>query len=413
MHPAVALVSPILLWFWYRCLARKRLLENVPTSKVKGVFLGQVEVKGRAVPIDALRSYLAEAACVFYRYTVKERWSRTVTETDSEGKTRTRHESGWRTVAEGGEDPPFLLRDRTGEIRVDPGGAEVQATTVFDETVGRRDPLYYAKGPSDAVWDSDHRRRFREEAIEVGARVYVLGTARQRDDVVAPEIARSRHPDDVYLISTGGEERLRSGYGWKAGFALVGAGVTAGFGAAAAGPEVLTGALIAFAVAVAVGYAVLVRNGLVSVRERAEMARSLIDVELRRRHVLIPRLAGVVRAYADYEKTTQEDVVAARRGDPGSQTRALRALFALAEDYPELKAAENFRRLHDELVDTEDRIALAREFHNATVTALNNRIETLPDSLIAKLTAFRPGALFEAEGFERTAAKSDLGGKDA
>jgi LemA protein len=77
------------------------------------------------------------------------------------------------------------------------------------------------------------------------------------------------------------------------------------------------------------------------------------------------------------------------------------ALPYLAERYPDLKAAPAFARLHDELVDTEDRIAFAREFFNATVTALNNRRETMPDALVAKLTGLRRGEYFAAERFER------------
>ncbi len=393
---------------WYYALSRKRLLENVPTSKVKGVFIGQVEVKGRAVPIPVLRSYLAECACVYYSYGIEERWSRTVTRTDSDGKTSTHRQSGWTTVGRGGEDPPFLLRDRTGELRIDPDGAEVHGSTVFDETVGMFDPIYFDKGPIESVGDSDHRRRFREEAITVGERVYVLGTARQREDIVAPEIARNRHRNDVYLVSTRSEDQIARGYGWMACGAFIVSGGAAGFAGASGGPQFLIGALIAFFAAAFVAYSVLVRNGLVSVRERAEMAKSLIDVQLRRRHVLIPRLATVVRAYAEYEKSTHKEIVEARTNDAESQTRALRSLLALVENHPELKAADNFRELHEELVDTEDRIALAREFHNKTITALNNRIETMPDALIANLTRFRAGNLFEATGFERTAARVTL-----
>ncbi len=405
----MGLASLVLLWLWYHAASRKRLLENVPTSKIRGVFLGQVEVKGRAVALDPMRSYLAQTSCVYFRYRVEELWSRLVTTRDQEGKTTTSTESGWSTVSRGGAAPSFLLRDRTGELRIDPDGADVHGTTVFDETVGMFDPLYYSKGPAEAVADSDHRRRFTEEAIQVGERVYVFGTARQREDIVAAEIAASdKYDDDVFLISTRSEDQIARRYGWTAVISLIMSGLAAWATVAKSGPNVVLGVMAGFAASVLAAYGVLVHSSLVSVRERAAMARSLIDVQLRRRHVLIPQLAEVVRAAAHYEKTVQSDVAAARASDAASQTQALRSMFALVEAYPDLKSSPNFRQLHDELIDAEDRIALAREFHNKTVTTLNNRIETLPDALIAGLTRFKPGRLFTAESFERTAVRVEL-----
>ena len=125
---------------------------------------------------------------------------------------------------------------------------------------------------------------------------------------------------------------------------------------------------------------VLVYNGLVSVRQRVEMSQSMLDVQLRRRHVLVPRLQACVEAIAGHERSVQEQVAGMRaRGD----------VIALVEDYPDLNANENFRRLSDELIDTEDRIALAREFVNNSVTAHNLRVETMPASIVAKLTGFK------------------------
>src|SRR5438874_24473 len=94
---------------------RRRLIDNLPTCKTTGVFIGLVELKGSAETQEPLTSYLAEEACVLYQWTVEEHWSRTVTETytDSDGKTqtRTRNESGWTTVGKGREISPFYLQD--------------------------------------------------------------------------------------------------------------------------------------------------------------------------------------------------------------------------------------------------------------------------------------------------------------
>jgi len=434
------LIALALLFWGLRSLRRKRLIENVPTSKVKGVFMGLNEVKGHARSDDPLTSYLAGVTCVYYDWKVEEHWSRTVTYTDSKGRKETRHESGWKTVASGGEEPPFDVEDDTGRLRVVPRGAEIQAAGVFDQTCGRSHPLYYGKGPSGAVSDSDHRRRFTEHAIRVGARVYVIGCARMRKDKVEPEIARDRDAE-LFLISTRSEEQIVAGYGYATIFPLL-FGLAAaflfpvgfslerahGFGDALQRemPHCLAVAGGYFG-AIALYYLVLVYNGLAEVRRRAEMAWSMIEVQLKRRHDLIPQLVEVVKGYAKHEEETQRLAAALRteaprrgrrrralreaatRGDEAAESgRALRQVVALAESYPELKADQLFLRLQRELVDTEDQIAFAREFYNGTVKAMNIRRETMPDALVAKLTGFRPGTFFAAKGFERASVRVEL-----
>lgn len=188
---AVALVS---LALSLRAARHQFLVDNLPTSKTSGVFIGLVELKGKAEAEQPLTSYLAEASCVYYRYTVQERWSRTVTEsyTDSDGRTQTRNkdESGWKKVDEGGiYNAPFYLKDDRGEIRILPRGAKVEPQTVFSRSCGPSDPVYYDKGPSEAITDSDNVREFKEEAIRLHAPLFVVGRARQRADIVAAEIA--------------------------------------------------------------------------------------------------------------------------------------------------------------------------------------------------------------------------------
>jgi hypothetical protein len=209
-----------LLWWGFHSLKRKRLIENVPTSKVKGVFLGLNEVKGRAHRDEPFLSYLAQRHCVYYRYEVKERWSRTEHYTDSEGRSKTRTNSGWKTVASHEERRPFQLIDSTGALRVVPHRAEISADKVFDEHCSRHDPLYYGKGPSSSISNSDHRRHFVEHAIPLDARIYVLGPARLRDDKVEPEIAWERGAE-LFLISTKGERQLKRGYTTGAFFKLL------------------------------------------------------------------------------------------------------------------------------------------------------------------------------------------------
>lgn len=233
---AAGVLALLSLWAALRANRRRRLLDNLPTSKTTGVFLGLVELKGTAESEAPLTSYLAEIPCVFHRWRVEEHWSRTVTETytDAQGKTRTRtrRESGWHTVAEGGQSQTFYLKDDCGVIRIHPEGARVEAARVFERIVRRGDPLYYGKGPIRAVAHSDHRRRFIEEAIPLHAPLYVMGRAREREDVVAPEIAADKEAP-MFLISTRDEKAVSRGmairyWAWLVMGGLLAAGGTVG-----------------------------------------------------------------------------------------------------------------------------------------------------------------------------------------
>jgi LemA protein len=156
-------------------------------------------------------------------------------------------------------------------------------------------------------------------------------------------------------------------------------------------------------------YGILTFNSLVRLRTRSEEGFSDIDVQLKRRHDLIPNLVETVKGYAAHERQTFENVTAARsraveaRG-PEAQaqaenalTGALRQLFAVAEAYPELKASQNFIELQDELTDTEDKIQAARRFYNMTVRDLNIKIQSFPASAVARMGNFGQREFFEME----------------
>ncbi len=164
--------------------------------------------------------------------------------------------------------------------------------------------------------------------------------------------------------------------------------------------------------------AVILFNRLVNDRNRVRAAWSDIDVQLTRRHDLVPRLVETVKAYAGYERATLEAVtvlrnqsVAARRlADKAGLEDQLEAgvhkLIVLAEAYPDLKANQNFLELQKELVEVEDHLQYARRFYNGAVRILNTRVETFPDVIIANLLQFRPAEYFEAD--ERTAPEVKL-----
>lgn len=412
-----------------RAGTRRRLIDNLPTSKTTGVFIGLVELKGTAETSGPLTSYLAEGACVYFSWSIEERWSRIVTETetDSDGKTRTtiRHESGWTKVAGDGATIPFFLQDDCGIVLIRPEGAKIEPVTVFRETCGPSNALYYGKGPPGAVSDSDHVRRFNEIAIPLHAMLYVMGQARERTDVVAPEVAADPHVP-IFLVSTRSEQEVSSGFKWSfRGWGVVGmllavAGVVVrdamlGLELDVRWPLYVAAAAAYLAVA-GLGWTWMVFNSLVELRQRVRQAWAQVDVQLKRRHDLIPNLIEIVKGLRDHEQHVQTELAALRSqaqatppGVAGPDFRALKGtVVAIAERYPELKADTTFANLHRNLVDTEQRIALARGYFNDIATHFNTRLETVPDRYVAGLAAMRPQALLQADEFERAPVKVDF-----
>ena len=165
--------------------------------------------------------------------------------------------------------------------------------------------------------------------------------------------------------------------------------------------------LIVLALWVALTY-----NSLIVLRNRAKEAWSDIDVQLRRRYDLIPNLVETVKGYASHEKSVFENVTKARAnaisaeqsGDPQKMAEAenflsgtLKSLFAVVENYPDLKASNNFMELQRELRDTEDKIQASRRFYNTNVRDLNIKTEVFPANIVANLFGFSKMSFFEIE----------------
>ncbi len=157
--------------------------------------------------------------------------------------------------------------------------------------------------------------------------------------------------------------------------------------------------IIYVVIALLVLWMVFIYNGLVRLKTRSKEALSDIDVQLRRRYDLIPNLVETVKGYAAHESGVFERVTAARSkamqatgqakaGAEDALSGALKSLFAVAENYPQLKANENFAKLQDELTDTEDKIQAARRFYNGMVRDLNARVQTFPSNIIAGIFHF-------------------------
>ncbi|MDD5164875.1 MAG: LemA family protein [Patescibacteria group bacterium] len=162
-------------------------------------------------------------------------------------------------------------------------------------------------------------------------------------------------------------------------------------------------------------------NGLITWHNRVNESWSDIDVQLKRRYDLIPNLVNAVKGYAAHEKETFENVTQARTQAMGAQTMsqkaeaedgltgALKTLFAVAENYPQLRASENFQKLQDELTDTENKIQASRRFYNSNARDFNVKCEVFPSNLIAGKLGFKTVEFFELkEEAARTAPKVEF-----
>jgi LemA protein len=164
-------------------------------------------------------------------------------------------------------------------------------------------------------------------------------------------------------------------------------------------------------VAVVVFFIIMTYNGLVRVRNQVKNAWAQIDVQLKRRHDLIPNLVETVKGYAQHERQTLDSVTQARNlaqqavgKGVGAQSKAegelsgaLSRLLMVVENYPDLKANQNFLALQEELTSTENKISFSRQFYNDSVYGLNNKIQMFPSNLVAGMTGFKEGEFFEVE----------------
>lgn len=170
------------------------------------------------------------------------------------------------------------------------------------------------------------------------------------------------------------------------------------------------------AVAIVIGLMIMfIYNSLVALRQTVKNAWAQIDVQLKRRHDLIPNLVNTVKSYAAHEKETLERVVAARAAATsaklptdaikaeGELSSALARLLAVAESYPDLKANQNFLSLQEELISTENKISFSRQFYNDSVTRYNTKIETFPTVIFAGMLGFKSEVLFETNDSEKQA----------
>ncbi len=175
--------------------------------------------------------------------------------------------------------------------------------------------------------------------------------------------------------------------------------------------------ILVLVVIAVVGFVWFVYNSLIVAKMRVSEAFSQIDVQLKRRTDLIPNLVETVKGYAKHEKELFEKVTEARaslvsakgpaeKADANNQlTQGLKSIFAVAENYPDLKASKNFMELQEELSDTENKIAYSRQFYNSTVMDYNTKLTIFPNVFLARMFNLKPAEFFGATETERQAVK--------
>jgi len=182
---------------------------------------------------------------------------------------------------------------------------------------------------------------------------------------------------------------------------------------------IATWLILVIIAAVLVLAVVFIYNSLIKLRVRVKNAWAQIDVQLKRRYDLIPNLISAVKGYMKHEKGVLEEVTKARtslmsgsidkRAKASNQiTEALKSIFAVAENYPQLKANENFMQLQEELSGTESKIAYSRQFYNDSVMSYNESLQVFPKNLFAKMFGFKQEEFFGTEEKERKNVKVEF-----
>lgn len=407
------LIALLALGAWHHFRGQRRLLEDVPTSKAAGITLGLTELAGTVACSEVAISPHGQTECAYWR----QEWF--VEDTDNNGRKTWRKDG----TKEGGRRQIDLV-DETGSVRVWIRDAQLDIPLVYSG-----EPYDTTMGPSADEGlrafslrssTSTRRRKVKEYTLDIDADAYVIGTAFLPDNEALAQIGPD--PDEIapFIVSTRGEANVQRA---SSVAALIAAAVAIIAASAAAvawvdGPalfdrtvsarDIQIGTAVAGAALMVWLMAVLglVRayNGLVRVKNRADKAWSLLRVETTRRHDLVPQLLATTKGYAAHEQQLHQQVTQLRFAFDGdipegpsdaavadldsrlqSETSAITRLLALAEAYPDLQADHGFRTLHDQLVVTEDRIALARHFYNESIERLKSRGETFPNSSIVWL----------------------------
>ncbi len=376
-----------------RSIRIKRWIENIPTSKTKGVVYGISEVKGTVqMPpgIEPLKSPLTSTNCSGYQYIVQER--------RGSGKN-----SRIVTLVNETEFVPFFCQDEEGSLLIDANESE----TIISKTTSRY----------------EGKKRLTEHRLEIDSPVYAIGPVivnPRTHNTLMMAADPSFNSHTPFIISDFPEEEVinRKASG---GFLTLNIGLNC-FMLASLGLIGLAGAFgttsylsagLAPVVYFLLLFAIIIYNDLIFLRERCRSMWSNIDVALKKRFDLLPSLVEIVKGYLGHEKSLQEDLTRIRRSaeetdlavSTNSQKLAvegsiLSRIFALREAYPDLKGSTTATDLFSKIKDLEDEIALMRAGYNHAVEIYNTRIQSFPEFILAKAFKFAPMPFFHSEDRE-------------
>ncbi len=366
-------------------IKRKRWIENIPTVSTKGVVYGVNEIKGEVVVPEGqepLYGPLSGQPCSYYHYLVEEK--------RGSGK-----KSSWVTIEDDRRGQKFFCRDKEGDIEVDP-----EASDVICRTRSAR---------------KKSRRRYTEKRLPVGAKAYVLGNA-----VVDPQshdhlvIAGSDDKTMPFIVSDYSEDELiarKATVGFLLinlglnGFMLIGLSLTGFMGDF--GPTAFLAAAITPVLYLMALVLVLMYNDMVFLRRRCNAMWGNIDVALKRRFDLLPRLVDIAKAYLEHERDVQQQL--SRLRSSGSQLTSGEAetmseasesvmsqLVGVVEAHPDLKANETMSDLMRRVRDIEDDVAFIREGYTHAVEIYNTRIRRFPEVIMAGALGFRAQSFLNA-----------------
>jgi len=362
-------LAAVFVWLGFGTVKKKRLIENIPTTPAAGVAYGLSELLGAAVPrsnTTPLQGPLSEAECLYYHYVITER--------RGSGKNA-------RTVTILNEKKllPFILQDLSGEISVLPDGADFLCNKKTSRTIGRQTHV--------------------ERRIECNDAVYVLGTAVPDPETGERLVITQGETKNFYLISNLSEigvllHKARVAFAWlTAGmnmaticalalFTWMGGLNALAYSLAAGGPAVYAIGLLG----------VLMFNDLVFLRQRTRMTWSNIEVALKKRYDLVDRIQTVVAEYLRHESETQTAMTSLRGT---SDVRG--GLFALQENYPDLKASPVMQQISSALIRVENELSFMRDGFNNAVERYNTRRGHFPEVLLARAFVFKEAAFWSGD----------------
>ena len=378
---AIGLFGIVLFtWRGLKSIGTKRTIENVPTSPIEGAVYGLTELKASVSSAGQegyLNGPLTNRDCVFYRYKVEKR-------TRSGRKKKKK----WKTIKDEKKAVPFVCEDGTGEMYVDPEGAECIGTNRKRRRRGSK--------------------RYTEWIIGPGDDVYALGETTVNPETHDDLMMCQDDEKAPFIVAGITEEKLKHRKAF-AGFMLLSVGIVATMigGMGVAGMEMAFGPTMYVTMAgISCGYlfgvlVIMYYNDLVFLRDRVRRAESNIDVALKKRFDLIENLAGIVQEYLGHEQQLQQSVAQARKAREQSEedsveeaeivaeNEARNRLFALLESNPDLKGQKVIQEMMQTLTEVENDIVLMREGYNDSVERYNNRLDHIPEIFVARLLWFR------------------------